>query len=164
MSDTKLAAFDWAFYFQWIMATTLGWVLAQALLPAVALLAAGPAVALFQWLLLRHQIKVAWRWVAYSTIGWTIGVMLILTFVPPGLEILIGPAIGVAVGVSQWMILREEVHWANWWLVLSTISWTIGLSLLPGLLLTGSLAGSVTGIALELLLRYPLSAKHTDND
>jgi len=162
MSDTKLAAFDWAFYFQWIMATTLGWVLAQVLLPAVVLLAAGPIVALFQWFLLQRRIKVAWRWIAHSTIGWTVGVMLILS-VPAELDILIGPAIGLAAGVAQWLILREEIQWSVWWPAISLIAWTSGLSLLPGFLTTGALAGSITGVALELLLRYPIPANEQDS-
>jgi hypothetical protein len=75
--------------------------------------------------------------------------------IPPDFSILIGTLIGAALGTLQWLILRGQVHQAAWWIVISTLGWTIGLSGLMGTLMVGAVAGAVTGIALELLLRYP---------
>ena len=63
--------------------------------------------------------------------------------------------IGLTVGIAQWVILRRELHWAGWWIIFSIIGWTTGLTLLPGVMLTGTMAGVLTGIALEILLRHP---------
>jgi hypothetical protein len=35
------------------------------------------------------------------------------------------------------------------------MGWTTGLTLLPGFLLTGTMVGTLTGIALEVLARSP---------
>ncbi len=58
-------------------------------------------------------------------------------------------------GITQWLFLRRHLHQAGWWIVVSALGWTAGLTLLTGPLLVGAVAGAVTGIALELLLRYP---------
>jgi hypothetical protein len=58
-------------------------------------------------------------------------------------------------GTLQWLYLRRHFHRAGWWIVISTLGWTIGLAGIMGQLLVGAAVGAVTGIALELLLRYP---------
>ncbi|HSQ25581.1 MAG TPA: hypothetical protein VLM80_00515, partial [Anaerolineales bacterium] len=62
---------------------------------------------------------------------------------------------GVSLGVSQWFVLKREVQWSFWWILISIVGWTTGIGLLPGIFLTGILAGAITGIAMELLLRFP---------
>jgi hypothetical protein len=54
------------------------------------------------------------------------------------------------------MVLRRELHWAGWWIIFSIMGWTTGLTLFPGLMLTGTLAGLLTGLALEILSRHPM--------
>jgi hypothetical protein len=66
-----------------------------------------------------------------------------------------GVVIGTMTGLAQWVILRKEVHWAGWWIVISALAWTTGLALIPGVLTSGVMPGAITGIALELLLRHP---------
>ena len=63
--------------------------------------------------------------------------------------------IGVTTGIGQWLVLRRAVYWSAWWVVINVVGWTTGLTLLPGVILTGVMAGVVSGFALELLLRYP---------
>ena len=46
-------------------------------------------------------------------------------------------------------------RWAGWWLVITPIAWITGLTLLPGILATGSMVGAISGIALSLLLHTP---------
>ena len=137
------------------MATTWGWLLGNMLLPGLTLVLSGFMVAVFQWLVLQGRVSRPWRWIIMTTIGWTAGYLLTFYLLPPELEPLTGMVIGLAAGVAQWIVLRRELHWAGWWIVFSMIGWTTGMNLIPGVLSTGIMAGTLTGICLEVLLRNP---------
>lgn len=138
------------------MATTLGWLLGDLLLPNLSAISAGVGVSLMQWAILYHRIPRAWRWPLVTATAWIGGSILLLVAVPADVQLLLsGLFIGPVVGLGQWLILRREVHWAGWWIVISTMAWITGLTLLPGILATGAMVGAISGIALELLLRYP---------
>lgn len=137
------------------MATTFGWVFGGLIFPGIPLVASGVAVAILQWLVLQGRLSRPWRWVLASTAGWTAGYLLIVLAIPSELDFLNGIVFGLAFGLAQWVILRDELRFAGWWIVFSVIGWTTGLTLLPGFLLTGAMAGLWTGIALEVLLRVP---------
>lgn len=147
--------FDWGFVFLWIVATSMGWVLGRVLMPALSLVMTGVAMAILQWLVLQSRIVRHVHWLALSVAGWAAGGLFVLVAVPIELDVLTGPAFGAATGFAQWLVLRREVHWSGWWLVVMPLAWTTGLSVLPGILLTGVMAGLLTGIALALLLRNP---------
>jgi hypothetical protein len=149
------ASFDWALWFQWIMATTIGWVIGRFLLPNLAIVTIGIALGVMQWLVLQHRIKNARRWIVATIAGWIVGSTLVLGSIPIGLDILASMLIGGTTGISQWIVLRNEIRWSGWWVVMSVVGWTSGLTLLPGLFLTGTIAGLITGTALILLIRYP---------
>lgn len=123
--------------------------------PNLAIFVIGFGLGVLQWFVLQHRIRKAWRWILVTAAGWSAGAALTFFFVPDGMDFLVGIVVGLAIGVAQWMILRREVHWSAWWIVISIVGWTTGMALLPGLILTGVMVGAVTGIALELLLRYP---------
>jgi hypothetical protein len=146
---------DWAFWFQWIMVTTVGWILAGALFSGIAFFAAGFTVGTLQWFVLQYRIARAWRWILASVSGWAAGALFAFFFTQGGVDFQSSLIIGLATGTAQWLVLREELHWAGWWIPINVVAWTTGLALLPGLLSTGALAGAVTGIALMLLLPYP---------
>lgn len=155
MPDGKLFSFDWAFWFLWIMATTWGWILGQFLFPAIGLVAAGFGIGVFQWLVLNQRIRGAWRWILASTIGWMAGWAITLVLVPTGFGFLSGLVLGAATGTAQWLILRHELHWTGWWIPVSALAWTTGLTLFSGVFIAGVMAGTMSGIALGLLLCYP---------
>jgi len=156
MSRRERPAFDAVFWFQWIMATTLGWILGSLLLPYISLVAAGVGVGIMQWPVLYHRIPLAWRWPLGTAIAWIGGSLFILIAVPADLQIMLaGLLLGPLVGVAQWSILRHHVSWAGWWIVVSTMAWITGLTLLPGTLSTGALTGALTGLVLALLFHYP---------
>ncbi len=146
--------FDWAFLFYWLIGTTFGWMIAD-LFPGLSILAAGLTVGFFQAVILYQRIDKAWRWALASTIGWIAGGLLSFLIVPAGLEIIEGILIGLAVGLAQWTVVHSSHTWAAWWPMISLIGWTTGISLLPGQLMTGTMAGLITGVALEFVLRYP---------
>jgi hypothetical protein len=152
---SKILSFDWALWFFWIMATTLGWLLGALILPGLALVTSGILVGIFQWLVLQGRIPRPWRWIAATSLGWIAGFLITFFALPQELEILEGMIIGLTTGIAQWMILRGVLQWSGWWIIFSIIGWSTGLTLLPGVLLTGTMAGAFTGIPLEILLRYP---------
>jgi hypothetical protein len=160
MSKQGRPPFDSFFWFQWIIATTLGWILGSLLLPYISAIAAGVGTAAMQWPVLYHRIPRAWRWPMFSAIAWMGGSLFVQIAVASDAQILFGGLVlGPVVGLAQWLILRRLVHWSGWWIVMSTMAWITGLTLLPGLLATGAMVGALTGLAIMLLFRYPKPAE-----
>jgi hypothetical protein len=154
----RVTYFDWAILFQWMMATTLGWLLANILFAGLAVAAGGIAVGVFQWLVLQRRLNHAARWVLATAAGWSLGWGIGFFTIPAELPILSSLITGALTGGAQWLLLRSEVRWSGWWIAISAMGWTAGLSILPGMLLTGTVAGLVTGFALAQLLRNPISS------
>ena len=164
MPVKKKDNFDWAFWFLWILATALGWFLGGVLLSGIGLVPSGIAIAFLQWLVLKPRITKAWRWSVVSLIGWSIGWGISLMAYSLGFDFLNGMLIGVATGIAQWLILRQEIQWSGWWIAVSAVAWAAGISLLPGIILSGTIAGVITGIALEILLHNPKSLLEDNSD
>jgi hypothetical protein len=154
VKDTKTNSLDWALWFYWIMATTLGWVLGSILFQGIPVIMAGVAIAAFQWAVLYQRIPKAWRWLLGSSLGWIIGYILFVVFFSASLSFLLGVVMGAAVGFPQWFLLRKVLDWSGWWIVISVLAWTTGLTLVPGLLTSGSLPGALTGLTLVILFRF----------
>jgi hypothetical protein len=142
-------------WFEWIMATSVGWVLGRLLLPNLALVTTGLAIGILQWFILQRCIKRAWQWILATTVGWTAAAAINLVALPQGMDFLAGLLVGLSVGIAQWLILRHVVQWAAWWIAINVIAWTTGLAFLPGLISTGALVGLITATALGLLLNVP---------
>lgn len=153
MPDTESKSLDWALWFYWIMATTLGWLVGSLFFSGLPVVAAGVTIPALQWAVLYKRIPKAWRWFALSGPGWIAGYILFVILVPASLGNLVGPALGGLAGTLQWLILRDEVAWAGWWIVISIMAWTTGLLLIPGLLSSGALPGALTGLALVILFK-----------
>ncbi|MFZ5820991.1 MAG: hypothetical protein ACOYYJ_13910 [Chloroflexota bacterium] len=153
MSDTKPEIMDWALWFYWIMATTLGWLFGNIFFLGIPIIISGTAIAVLQWSVLYKRIQKAWRWIIFSSIGWIAGYILVVIF-SAHTGILLGPVMGAAVGIMQWFLLRKEVDWAGWWVIISALAWTTGLTLMPGLLTSGALPGALTGLTLVILFRF----------
>lgn len=137
------------------MATSLGWILGGILFAGLQDLGSGLVVAIFQWFVLLGRIEKAWRWILFSTVGWVVGWLIAYPIVPVGLELISAMIIGGATGLSQWLILRQEFDWSGWWPIISIVAWSTGMVLLPGVLMTGTMAGLITGVALGILIRFP---------
>ena len=154
MSDHSAPSFDWTLWLQWVMVTTLGWVLGGIMLAEFALGVLGIVIGVLQWVVLRQYIRQAGWWILASAGGWAIGWLMVMV-IPPEVGIPIGTVLGAAIGVNQWLILQRHLRRAGWWVVVSILAWTMGLGGLAGELLVGTVVGAITGIVLELLLRYP---------
>jgi hypothetical protein len=154
MANDKSKTMDWALWFYWIMATTLGWLLGSLLFNGIPIIIAGAAIAAFQWAVLYQRIQRAWRWAVLSSLGWIVGYILLAVFFSTEMDLLVGPVLGGIVGVVQWALLKKEVDWAGWWIIISILAWTTGLTVLPGMLSSGALPGALTGLTLVILFRF----------
>ena len=154
MTDTKSKTMDWALWFYWIMATTLGWLAGTFFQSAIPDIISGVVIAAFQWTVLYKRIQKAWRWAIFSSLGWIGGYILYVVLFQADMRFLLGPLLGGVVGVVQWLLLRKEVDWAGWWIIISIIAWTTGLTLVPGFLTSGALPGALTGLTLVILFRF----------
>ncbi|MGD2145457.1 MAG: hypothetical protein PVH41_02045 [Anaerolineae bacterium] len=143
-------SFDWVLWVKWILACTLGWVIGWAFLPEFAV---GALVGAAQWVVVRPLIRRDGWWVPASAAGWAVGRAIVLAVFPPGIEALAEAVIGASLGLAQWLVLRGQVHRAWWWIVLSTLGWTVGLMGTLGSSWAGAVAGATTGVALEFLMR-----------
>jgi hypothetical protein len=165
MPDQKqdILALDWAFLFYWLMATTFGWLLGWLLLPTIGLVTAGVGAGIVQCFVLYRRIPRPWRWILATAVGWLAGVAIVIPVVPPGIGLLSGAIIGATTGTAQWWLLRRQVHWAGWWIAVSMLAWAmalaIGLDALPRVVLSGVVAGMMTGLVLNLLLGTPKPAE-----
>jgi hypothetical protein len=152
---SKILALNWALWFFWIMATTVGWFLGGLIFSNLAFITSGFAVGIFQWLVLQGHIAHPWRWVVATIAGWTAGYFAVFFGIPQEFATLHGLVMGLTTGLAQWIVLRHELNWSGWWIVFSGIGWTTGLTLFPGVMLTGTLVGVLTGLPLIVLLRVP---------
>jgi hypothetical protein len=159
MTEPKAKSMDWAFFFYWIMATTLGWVTGRLFFQGIPIVISGVAIAVLQWTVLYKRIPKSWPWAVYSSIAWIAGYILFVIFVPEEMGYFFGPLIGAILGVVQWSILRQEFELAGWWIVISIIAWTTGLVIMPGPLTSGALPGALTGLTLVLFFRYSRKEK-----
>jgi predicted lysophospholipase L1 biosynthesis ABC-type transport system permease subunit len=157
MTDTRSQTMDWTLWFYWIMATTVGWLIGSSFFNGIPVVISGVAVAGLQWAVLHKRIQKAWRWAILSSLGWIIGYILLVIFFPAVMVLLIGPVLGGITGVAQWFLLKKEVELAGWWIVISILAWTTGLTLMPGFLTSGALPGALTGFTLVILFRYSSS-------
>lgn len=137
---------------QWVMATALGWIVGAGLGSEIGI---GAMIGVLQWLILRPHIRRAGWWAPATAIGWSAGWLLVIAMLPPEQSFLAGIVVGTCVGVLQWLVLQRGLHRAGWWVIVSALGWAASMTSFAGVLLVGAAAGAVTGIALELLLRYP---------
>ena len=151
--DSEPQSLDWALWFYWIMATTSGWVIGNLFFGGIPIIISGVLIAAMQWAVLYKRIEKAWQWFVYSSLGWIAGI-IIWVVILPGADLLAGPLLGGLMGMIQWSILRRNFNWSGWWVVISMMAWTTGLTLMPGLLTTGTLPGAMTGITLVIFFRY----------
>ena len=157
MSNQDSNTFDWALWFYWLMATTWGWLVGALLFPGLGRVTVGLFVGVFQWLIMMRRISRAWRWIVASTIGWVAGWAIDFYIISTEFNFFSGMVIGAGIGFAQWIVLRREIQWGGWWIVVSIVGWSTGLTLLPGMLLTGMMAGLITGTGLGILSRNPKS-------
>jgi hypothetical protein len=136
------------------MATTIGWMVGKLFFSGIPVIVSGVAISVLQGIVLYKQIYKSWRWALVSASGWIIGYIFHLFLTSSNTGILAGPVIGGVVGIAQWLLLRKEFDWAGWWIIISILAWTTGLTTMPGLISSGTLPGALTGLTLVILFRF----------
>ena len=115
-------------------------------------------------LLRRYLPRMGW-WVLATTGGWLLGVLLIvvcywLNWGDGSFNLDFGfIMMGFSIGVGQWLLLRQRLPWAGWWIGANILGWsllgliTIGNTMGQfGLLALGFVPACVTAAALALLM------------
>lgn len=178
---------QWVWGLRWLLVSTVAGVVASVVTMDLTLTkignlflnlnlrgaAIGAIFGILQWLVLRKLIYGASWWILASTLGWILGeaIAQLWTIAVTGIMGVEVRAIvvGAAVGLVQWFVLRRFVYGAGWWILASTIGWTvaetIALLLMIGWatiiggfaidIIVGAVVGAVTGFALVLLLINP---------
>jgi hypothetical protein len=160
---------------------TMGHVIVSAFIGA----GLGAWLGLMQSLSLRAQRIQIWKWVTISSLGAAIGVSFgfMLTWVIlwiledfdyflrvysfNSLMMLPQAAVGLAVGVAQWSVLRQRVHRAGWWVIALPVCFALAAVFIENsfwitresFLFVFSMSvvgvGCFTGILLGWLFRFP---------
>jgi len=160
----------WRIWFLWLISSAWGWGTAveitglgelafqseppRILSAYLGVVGAGILVGTLQWLILRKEIVRSFQWVLPSFgamalfgivifgagLGWVIGIGLL----------------GTLVGVLQWLVLKQRIPRAGWWILASTLGWIAGIPAgsVVGWNGLGAVYGAITGLALVLLLRH----------
>jgi hypothetical protein len=171
------------FWLQWLL-TFLGFPLGGSLAyglvrsvdgaadAAIAGVAAGAVIGALQWLVLRQQIPVGAWWVAVTGIGFAVGLAVGVGLIGTGTSaqalLARGLIAGLAIGLLQWLLLRQFVAMALWWIPAIGLAWAAGwlvtraagVDLSRGWAVfgsTGALAfAALSGALMVWLLRNPI--------
>ena len=111
-------------------------------------------------------------WILTTAVGWVAGTAIMIAAVPPGLGAVSGAVLGATTGMMQWLVLRPQVRWAGWWVVVSTLAWALGIGLapsselvaLPRIVLSAIMPALMTGIVLVLLLQVPKPSEEEESE
>ena len=143
----------YSLWFRWVIACTIGLSIGISTFEMVGfwgVAAFGVSVGIFQWLALRKYVSKVNSWVWWSTIGSTIGFMV----VPGRIGALgVGAIVGGAIGLAQWNVIRWGVTEALIWILASTLGFALGFAvanpvgLSTSNYVSSSLSGAIGGSA-----------------
>ncbi|MCU0566638.1 MAG: hypothetical protein MUF49_08585 [Oculatellaceae cyanobacterium Prado106] len=140
--ETRQLAIAPRLWLWWTLATTITGAIVGALEASgfelvATLFFTGLFIGAAQWLVLRQSIPQAFWWIVVSTLGWTLGLVLVSPNVTldPLIQFLntLGawyvfwmnlvkqPIVLAIFGAAQFPILRRFVHKAHWWILVSAL-------------------------------------------
>ena len=135
-------------------------------------LAMGGWLGFMQWLILRKEVLQARKWIFATSIGVAIGAILswllygiifaTLIVRPDGTYfsfayeyIAFGLSLGIAIGTSQWVLLRHWVEKAEWWIVTLPICFTLAMLIANFYLVSGMLVRPIHWLTQRLATFAP---------
>jgi len=124
----------------------------------------GVSIGVFQWIVLRHYIKISNYWAVLTMLGWMVFAFLQSIHFPAYPDWVV---IGLLVGLLQWIDLRKKIKKPALWIIANGIAWvvagTVGIQF--GILMVGSgvnpalawvigwtIVGFVGGVILRLFM------------
>jgi len=126
----------------------------------------GLLTGVLQYGLLRRYLPCMGWWVLATTGGWLLGLLLFLlpnwlNWTNRSLNLdMMFILMGLAIGITQWLLLRRRLPQAGWWIAANVVGWgllaliTAGNSLDQfGLVTLGLIPASVTAAVLALLMK-----------
>jgi hypothetical protein len=169
----------WSLGFQWLIATSVGWVVGPVLpeiiwkllpniggfsiLDFILLFVPSGLVSVMQWLVLRqHSSRSGW-WILANTITITVVFMPLFVLgngvvIEPNLLWILLAVCGAIVGLVQWLMLGWKPRWGFVWLLASSIAWAIGwqlyFTLIPNYTLAYTVLGVVNGTLTGIVLTW----------
>jgi hypothetical protein len=161
--ETRQLAIAPRLWLWWTLATTIAGAIVGALEAlgfelVATIFFTGLSIGAAQWLVLRQHIPKAFWWIVVSTLGWTLGLVLVnpnVTLDPLiqflstlgawyvfWMNLVKQPIVLAIFGAAQFPILRQFVRKAHWWILVSALggalqgasSSTVAYILQPGLL------------------------------
>lgn len=138
-TDTNIPPLPWwAFWVLWVL-TFVGGLIVVWILGGNAPAIYGLIVGMLQWFLLRKQLSL-W-WVVVTSIGFPIGFGIGLFFgiftaffertdtgfaIATLMQLMGGVLGGTVLAISQWIVLRQRIAQANWWILAVFVGWLWG--------------------------------------
>jgi hypothetical protein len=131
----------------------------------------GIAIGIAQWIVLHSYVgKKSWWWILTTISGWVAGLFflgmlphyMIWSMEPVIAQALGGAAIGIFLGLAQWLFLRRQVQRALFWILVNVVSWASGFILhlyfaLPQDVMGFIVVGTIVGVSQWLALRKLIS-------
>ncbi len=149
MGEERGYTFNWTAWISWLLLTTVGWLVGWVLLGELWI---GLALGAGQWILMRSRLENSFWWVLASLVGWAVGHLAVMSWLPVEFREWAGLPIGLTLGVSQWIVLRDLMPRSGWWIVISALGWLLAMTGVLGGSLVGAVAGAVTGVAAALFM------------
>ncbi len=121
-----------------------------------------------QWVILQDHIPLSRSWMLYSVIGYFAAQLLIKILALIGVVIAGIPAFivgGIVVSAAQYLFLRQRFIKTGWWMLASTLSWSLSQKLLITCDSLHQVIGLlvfpvITGVILAWFFQNPLQAKN----
>lgn len=144
----KLKQVGYGFWFQWVLATMVGFVVSlhwieigtRPELGSLEGAIGGAIIGIAQCLVLRQQIACFWRWGIVCVAGWSLlgflGIGALGWVAPRDMfdiflravwGLIEGMKVGIVIGSLQWLVLRGQLPNAWRWIVASMVGWAVGL-------------------------------------
>jgi hypothetical protein len=149
--NTERTTVGWGFWLRWVLASFLGfaiggvlggfaiftfddelWIVGFAVFGAMF----GVAGGIMQWFVLRRHLAQSGGWVLATAVGYTLAaITTALIFNLPSSNVAVaglvafGTVAGIVCGILQWLVLRQKVAHAGWWVPASTLSLVVGMGI-----------------------------------
>ncbi len=100
----------------------------------------GTLFGLGQWLVLRKYLPRTGWWVLATLVGYSIPLSSGMLYAGGPSElgpVFMGLEFGIALGVLQWLVLRNRVYQAGWWIPITLAGWVLAFALTGAVYLSG---------------------------